>query len=81
LSAADYRLQPNATDLQQPHLEDEIYFVVAGRARFTSSGKTVDVGPGTVLLVLAGEAHRFHDITELLEVLVVFGPPESSGSA
>ena len=78
LSAGVYRLSPESADRQQPHLEDEIYFVLAGRARFTSGDETVDVSPGTVLLVLAGEMHRFYDITEPLEVLVVFGPAEGS---
>jgi quercetin dioxygenase-like cupin family protein len=32
--------------------------------------------PGTVVFVAAHVAHRFHDIAERLELLVVFGPAE-----
>jgi hypothetical protein len=32
----------------------------------------------TVLFVPAGEAHRFHDITEDLTLLVIFGPAYGS---
>jgi mannose-6-phosphate isomerase-like protein (cupin superfamily) len=74
LSVGTYSLRAGATDPQNPHTEDEIYAVSSGRARFTSGGRTVDVGPGTVLFVPAGEEHRFHDITEDLALLVFFAP-------
>jgi hypothetical protein len=35
------------------------------------------VAAGSAVFVAAEVAHRFHDITERLEVLVVFGPAES----
>jgi mannose-6-phosphate isomerase-like protein (cupin superfamily) len=76
LSVGVYRLQPGSTDSQQPHNEDELYYVVAGRARFTSQNETVEVEPGLCLFVPARERHQFHDIVEALEVLVVFGPAE-----
>ena len=72
LSVGVYRLAADGTDVQQPHAEDELYYVLAGRGRFTSEGKTVDVEPGLCLFVHAGEPHRFHDIVEMLELLVVF---------
>jgi mannose-6-phosphate isomerase-like protein (cupin superfamily) len=78
LSVGVYRLQLGATDSQQPHNEDEVYYVLAGRAMFTADGQTVEVEAGMCLFVPALEAHRFHDITEPLEVMVVFGPAEGS---
>ena len=78
LSVGVYRLKPGATDLQQPHKEDEVYYILAGRAKFTSGSDTVEVRPGSCLLVPAHESHRFHDIVEALDVLVVFGPAEGS---
>jgi mannose-6-phosphate isomerase-like protein (cupin superfamily) len=78
LSVGVYRLDPDAEDLQQPHAEDEVYYVLSGRARFTSGARTVDVKPGMCLFVPANEPHRFHDIAEALEVLVVFGPAEGT---
>ena len=59
-----------------------MYAVTAGRGQFTGGGRTVEVAAGSVLFVPAGEAHRFHDITEDLAVLVFFGPafgPAPSG--
>jgi mannose-6-phosphate isomerase-like protein (cupin superfamily) len=78
LSVGTYSLRAGATDGQSPHTEDEVYVVTGGRARFTSGGQTVDVAPGTVLFVPTGEAHRFHDITEDLTLLVFFGPAYGS---
>ncbi len=78
LSAGIYVLTAGAVDRQQPHTEDEVYVVLAGRARFTSGGETRDVGPGDTLFVPAHEPHRFHDIAEELRLVVVFGPAEGS---
>ena len=78
LSIGTYSLRAGATDIQSPHTEDEVYVVTAGRARLTSGSDTVAVGPGTVLFVPANEAHRFHDITQDLVLLVFFGPAYGS---
>jgi mannose-6-phosphate isomerase-like protein (cupin superfamily) len=67
------------TDDQHPHAEDEIYVVRAGRARLVAGDASVAVGPGSVVFVPAGEVHRFVDVSEELEVLVVFAPAESGG--
>jgi len=78
LSVGTYSLRAGAIDTQSPHTEDEIYVVTAGRARFTSGGRTVAIAPGTTLFVPAREVHFFHDITEDLALLVFFGPAEGS---
>jgi mannose-6-phosphate isomerase-like protein (cupin superfamily) len=80
LSIGVYRLPPGAVDSQQPHAEDEVYYVLRGRAEFTSGGSTIAVTPGLCLAVPAREAHRFHDIIEELELLVIFGPAEGTRS-
>jgi mannose-6-phosphate isomerase-like protein (cupin superfamily) len=80
LSVGVYRLRPGAADSQHPHKEDELYYVLAGRAKFSAGGETVEVAAGMCLFLPALEHHRFHDITEPLEVLVVFGPAEGSRS-
>ena len=77
LSAGLYVLEAGATDPQQPHREDELYFVVSGTATITVGNEERAVAPGSLVFVAAGVAHRFHDITERLELLVVFGPAES----
>ena len=76
-SAGLYRLGAGATDNQSPHREDEIYYVVAGRAELEVEGDRSPVGPGSIAFVAAGAEHRFVDIGEDLEVLVFFAPPES----
>ena len=78
LSTGLYVLAAGAVDRQSPHTEDEVYVVLAGRARFTAGGETRDVGPGDTLFVPAHEPHRFHDVAEELRLVVVFGPAEGS---
>ena len=78
LSAGLYVLEAGVADPQNPHAEDEIYVVMRGRARFRVGAEEQEVGPGAVLFVPARVEHRFLDIRERLEVLVVFGPAEGS---
>lgn len=78
LSIGIYAIPTGGYDAQTPHTEDEVYVVLAGRARLAGSEQTIDVGPGSVVFVGAGESHRFVDVHEPLSVLVVFGPPEYS---
>jgi mannose-6-phosphate isomerase-like protein (cupin superfamily) len=66
------------TDPQQPHTEDEVYYVVAGRAQIRVGTEDKSVGPRDIISVRAGIEHRFHDIVEDLTVFVFFAPPEYS---
>ncbi|MEU6080337.1 cupin domain-containing protein [Streptomyces sp. NPDC047108] len=77
MSVGLYALDTGSTDTQQPHRQDEVYFVVSGRASITVGMETTQVARGSVVYVPAGVAHRFHHISEDLRVLVVFSPPES----
>ena len=77
MSLGLYVLDAGADDPQSPHDEDEVYYVVAGRAAITVAGERRDVAAGSVVFVSADAEHRFHDITERLELLVVFAPAES----
>lgn len=74
MSCAMYRLPVGATDMQAPHLEDEVYVVVEGRARLKIDDVEQDVVPGTVLFVSATTEHSFFDVTEDLTLLAMFGP-------
>lgn len=78
LSVGLYVLAAGAVDRQQPHGEDEVYHVVSGRGRITVGDETRDVAPGSVVYVAATVPHRFHDITDELQILVFFAPPEGS---
>lgn len=76
LSAGLYVLEAGAADPQSPHTEDELYYVVRGRGRVTVGDEVRDVAAGSLVFVAARVPHRFHDIAERLEILVVFGPAE-----
>lgn len=79
LSAGLYKLAVGDPDPQSPHGEDEVYHVLRGHATLQVEAQDVLVGPGSIVYVRAHAPHRFHTITEALEVLVVFGPAESTG--
>jgi mannose-6-phosphate isomerase-like protein (cupin superfamily) len=78
LSAGLYHLDSGAEDPQSVHEQDEVYIVASGRGRFRMGSDDREIGPGSVLFVAALLPHRFHDLVEPLDVLVVFGPAEGS---
>ena len=78
MSAGLYELAAGATDGQSPHTEDELYYVVAGRAVVRVADEDTPVAAGSLVFVAAHVGHRFHDITEDLRVLVFFAPAEYS---
>jgi mannose-6-phosphate isomerase-like protein (cupin superfamily) len=77
MSAGVYRLPAGGNDEQAPHGQDELYYVVEGKARIRVGSNEQAVSAGSLVFVAAGEAHRFSGITEDLSVLVVFAPAES----
>src|SRR4051812_35033384 len=76
LSIGLYHLKAGEPDTQKPHTEDEVYYVVSGRATFRAGDEERPVGPGTLLFVERLVDHRFFDIREDLTVLVLFAPAE-----
>jgi quercetin dioxygenase-like cupin family protein len=74
LSLGVYALKKGAVDKQRPHKQDEIYYVVSGRATLTVEDEHHPVEAGSVVYVAAQAKHRFHDITEDLTTLVFFAP-------
>ena len=76
LSAGIYRLPAGSTDPQQPHTQDEVYYVIGGAGSFTCDGETIPAKAGSTIYVAARAEHRFHDITEDLTILVFFAPAE-----
>ena len=80
LSCGVYTLAAGAKDLQGPHDEDEVYFVVRGKAKLRIDDRIVSVGPDSILYVHATAEHSFFEIEEELTLLVFFGTgskPES----
>ena len=78
MSAGLYVLQPGEADKQVPHHEDELYYVVGGRARIRVGNEDKPVAPGSAIFVAAGVEHHFHSITTELQVLVIFAPAETA---
>ncbi len=77
MSAGLYVLAAGSTDPQRPHHEDEMYYVLRGKARFRAGDEDRELAAGSVLFVAAEVEHRFYDIKEELAVLVFFAPAES----
>jgi len=78
LSLGLYALPAGGVDPQQPHTEDEVYYVVNGRASVRVGAEDRPVEPGSIVFVAAGVEHRFHTIEEDLALLVFFAPAEGS---
>jgi len=76
LSMGLYVLKAGAIDGQQPHTEDEIYYVVSGRGLIRVADEDRTVSAGSIIYVAANVEHRFHTISEDLSVLVFFAPAE-----
>ncbi len=81
LSMGLYALPAGGLDPQQPHTEDEVYYVAEGKGAITVGDESQPVGPGSVIFVKAGVPHRFHSITEDLQIIVLFAPAEYSQAA
>src|SRR5260370_34255999 len=76
MSLGLYVLPAGAVDTQQPHTEDEVYYVVSGTARIRVGDEDQAVEPGRIILVKANIRHHFHTITVALNLLVFFAPAE-----
>ena len=72
LSCGLYRLGVGARDMQSPHDEDEIYFVLSGKAKMKLGDTERLVEPGNLLYVGATETHSFFEIIEEMTLLVFF---------
>jgi len=77
MSLGIYSLPAGGADPQKPHGEDEVYYVLRGRATIRVGAEDRAVEPGSIVFVAANVEHRFHSITEDLTLLVFFAPAES----
>jgi mannose-6-phosphate isomerase-like protein (cupin superfamily) len=76
MSAGIYVLAAGSADRQSPHKQDEMYYVIRGRARMRAGSEDQSVKAGSLIFVPAEVEHRFYEIEEQLEVLVFFAPAE-----
>jgi quercetin dioxygenase-like cupin family protein len=77
MSAGIYTLAAGSTDPQKPHTEDELYYVVKGKARIRVGSEDQAIAEGSIIFVGANVEHHFHEISEELTVLVFFAPAEN----
>ena len=78
LSMGVYVLPAGGVDPQSPHTEDEVYYVVGGKAQIQVADEDRAVQPGSIVYVAKNVEHRFHSIEEELTVIVFFAPAEYS---
>lgn len=78
MSAGVYRLPVGAQDLQHPHSEEEMYYVIHGQATIQIGEKSHEVAAGACIYVPANVPHWFSNITKDLVLLVVFAPAEGA---
>ena len=78
MSLGVYKLEAGALDAQEPHTEDEIYYVSSGRGMIAVGDEDRPVQPGSIIFVGANVNHHFHSIAEDLVLLVFFAPAEGT---
>ena len=78
LSMGLYVLPAGGADPQAPHTEDEVYYVVSGKAQIKVAEENRAVQAGSIVYVAKNVEHRFHSIEEELTVIVFFAPAEYS---
>lgn len=67
---------PRGHDPQQPHAQDELYFIHSGRGQFVQGEERHRFAPGDAFFVPAGQPHRFENFSDDFATWVVFwGPP------
>ena len=71
---------PRGTDPQTPHTRDEVYVVMSGSGWFVNGPDRHRFGPGDVLFVPAGVAHRFEEFTDDLTLWAMFCTPQEGSS-
>ncbi len=72
LTCGIYHLQKGSTDMQTPHDDDEVYYVIAGRAQLRVGNTTHNIQAGSILYVRATEEHSLFEIEQDLTLLVFF---------
>ena len=81
LSMGLYVLPAGSVDPQSPHTEDEVYYVVSGKAQIKVADEDRAVQAGSIVYVAKNVEHRFHSIEAELTVIVFFAPAEYSNKS
>lgn len=81
LSMGLYVLPVGGIDPQLPHTEDEVYYVVSGKAKIKVADEDRAVQAGSIVYVAKNVEHCFHSIEEDLTIIVFFAPAEYSNKS
>jgi mannose-6-phosphate isomerase-like protein (cupin superfamily) len=63
---------PKGEDIQEPHTQDELYFIQGGHGELVINGQRFDCALGDAFFVAAGVAHRFENFSSDFVTWVVF---------
>jgi mannose-6-phosphate isomerase-like protein (cupin superfamily) len=66
---------PRGTDPQQPHAQDELYFIQRGSGEFVQGNARCRFAAGDAFFVPAGQHHRFENFSDDFATWVVFWGP------
>ncbi len=77
LAAGVMLLRPGEKDIQTPHENDEVYFVLSGNGFLKIKNKDYSVSKNKLFFVGKNVKHFFHGNSEELKVLYFFGGPDS----
>jgi mannose-6-phosphate isomerase-like protein (cupin superfamily) len=66
---------PKGADVQQPHDQDELYFIQGGCGELVINGQRFDAAAGDAFFVAAGVEHRFENFSADFVTWVVFYGP------
>ena len=67
---------PKGKDLQQPHTQDELYFIQSGTGQIVINGQRFEAAAGDAFFVAAGVVHQFENFSEDFVTWVVFYGPQ-----
>ena len=66
---------PKGADLQQPHAQDELYFIHSGTGRIVINAQRFEAAAGDAFFVAAGVAHQFENFSyDFVTWVVLYGP-------
>src|SRR5437870_12821287 len=77
-SAGPYVLPTGGADPQSPHKQDEMYYVIRGRARTSGARAEQQVRAGSIIFVAAQVEHRLYQIDEQPAARACSAPADSA---
>lgn len=72
MDAGILRLMPGEKDSQEPHANDELYYVIKGNGFIQVENEDIPIKPGSIIFIPARKKHHFHGNKDELQVLYVF---------